>query len=50
VRPIGPGRGRYRSGVGLNPFRSQTKRRSDVVIVAVALVVVLVLVLWGLFG
>jgi hypothetical protein len=36
--------------VGLNPFRSQAKRGSDVVIVAVALVVVLLLVLWGLFG
>ena len=50
MRPIGPGRGRYRSGVGLNPFRSQAKRGSDVVIVTVALVVVLLLVLWGLFG
>jgi len=36
--------------VGLNPFRSQVNRRSDIVIVAVALVVVLALVLWGLFG
>lgn len=50
MRPIGPGRGRYRTGVGLNPFRSQAKRSSDVVIVAVALVVIVVLVLWGLFG
>jgi hypothetical protein len=41
---------RYRSGVGLNPFRSQTKRTSDVVIVAAALVVVAALVLWAVFG
>jgi hypothetical protein len=44
------GIGRYRSGVGLNPFRSQAKRSSDVVIVAVALAVVLALVLWAMFG
>ena len=44
------GIGRYRSGVGLNPFRSQAKRSSDLVIVAVALVVIAALVLWGLFG
>ena len=42
--------GRYRSGVGLNPFRSQTRRGSDVVIVAVALVVIGALVLWAVFG
>jgi hypothetical protein len=36
--------------VGLNPFRSQAKRGSDVVIVAVALVVIAALVLWALFG
>jgi preprotein translocase subunit SecE len=36
--------------VGLNPFRSQAKRSSDIVIVVVALAVVVVLVLWGLFG
>ena len=42
--------GRYRSGVGLNPYRAQAKRRSDVIIVAVALVVVAALVLWALFG
>jgi len=36
--------------VGLNPFRSQTKRGSDVVIVAVALVVIGALVLWAVFG
>jgi hypothetical protein len=41
---------RYRSGVGLNPFRSQTKRASDVVIVVVALAVVAALVLWAVFG
>ncbi len=44
------GIGRYRSGVGLNPFRSQAKRGTDVVIVAVALVVVAALVLWAVFG
>ncbi len=42
--------GRYRSGVGLNPFRSQAKRGTDVVIVVVALVVVAALVLWAVFG
>jgi hypothetical protein len=42
--------GRYRSGVGLNPFRSRAKRSSDVVIVAVALVVIAALVLWAVFG
>ena len=42
--------GRYRSGVGLNPFRAQAKRSSDVVIVAVALVVIAALVLWAVFG
>jgi hypothetical protein len=36
--------------VGLNPFRSQTTRTSDVVIVVVALVVVTALVLWAAFG
>jgi hypothetical protein len=36
--------------VGLNPFRSQAKRGSDLVIVGVALVVIAALVLWGLFG
>jgi hypothetical protein len=36
--------------VGLNPYRSRTKRTSDIVLVAVALAVVLVLVLWALFG
>jgi hypothetical protein len=36
--------------VGLNPFRSQTKRASDVVIVVVALAVVAALVLWAVFG
>jgi hypothetical protein len=36
--------------VGLNPFRSQAKRSSDVVIVAVALVVIAALVLWAVFG
>jgi hypothetical protein len=36
--------------VGLNPFRSQVKRSSDIVIVAVALVVIAALVLWAVFG
>jgi hypothetical protein len=36
--------------MGLNPFRSQTKRTSDYVIVGAALVVIAALVLWGLFG
>jgi hypothetical protein len=36
--------------VGLNPFRSQAKRSSDIVIVAVALVVTAALVLWAVFG
>jgi hypothetical protein len=42
--------GRYRTCVGLNPFRSQVKRRSDIVLVAVALAVVLALVLWALLA
>jgi len=36
--------------VGLNPFRSQAKRSSDLVIVAVALTVIAALVLWAVFG
>jgi hypothetical protein len=36
--------------VGFNPFRSQAKRSSDVIIVAVALVVVAALVLWAVLG
>jgi hypothetical protein len=36
--------------VGLNPFRSQAKRGTDVVIVVVALAVVAALVLWAVFG
>jgi hypothetical protein len=36
--------------MGLNPFRAQAKRGSDVVIVAVALVVIAALVAWALFG
>jgi hypothetical protein len=36
--------------VGLNPFREQVKRRSDIVLVAVALVVVALLIAWGLFS
>jgi len=33
--------------VGLNPFRQQVKRRSDIVLVVVALLVVALLVLWA---
>jgi hypothetical protein len=33
--------------VGLNPFRQQVKRRSDIVIVIVAVLVVALLVLWA---
>jgi hypothetical protein len=36
--------------VGLNPFRSQVHRRTDVVVVAAALVVTAALVLWAIFG
>jgi hypothetical protein len=36
--------------VGLNPFRSQAKRGSDVVIVVAALAVVVALVAWAVFG
>jgi hypothetical protein len=36
--------------VGLNPFRSQAKRGSDIVIVVVAFAVVAALVLWAVFG
>jgi hypothetical protein len=36
--------------VGFNPFRSQAKRSSDIVIVVAALVVVVALVLWAMFG
>jgi hypothetical protein len=36
--------------VGLNPFREQVKRRSDIFLVAAALVVVALLVAWALFS
>jgi hypothetical protein len=36
--------------VGLNPFRSQAKRSSDIIVVVVALVVVAALVLWAVLG
>jgi hypothetical protein len=36
--------------MGLNPFRAQAKRGSDLAIVAIALVVIAALVLWALFG
>ena len=42
--------GRYLGAMGLNPFRAQAKRGTDVVIVAIALVVVAALVLWAVFG
>ena len=45
-----PPSGRYRSGVGLNPFRAHVSRRSDLAVVIVALAVVVALVLWGFFG
>lgn len=41
---------RYRTGVGLNPFRSRVDRRTDVVVVAAALVVIAVLVAWAFLG
>jgi hypothetical protein len=41
---------RYGERMGLNPFRAQAKRGTDVVIVVVALVVVAALVLWAVFG
>jgi hypothetical protein len=36
--------------VGFNPFRKQTQRRSDLLLVGAALVIVLGLVLWAVFG
>jgi hypothetical protein len=39
--------GRYRSGVGFDPYRKQVRRRGDLWIVAVALAVVALLVLWA---
>jgi hypothetical protein len=36
--------------MGLNPFRAQAKRSTDIVVVAVALAVVALLVLWAVFG
>jgi hypothetical protein len=36
--------------VGLNPFRPQQHRATDVVFVVAALVVTLLLVAWALFG
>ena len=41
---------RYRSGVGLNPFRSRVNRRTDALVVGAALVVIAALVLWAFFG
>jgi hypothetical protein len=42
--------GSYGDGMGLNPFRAQAKRGTDLVIVAIALAVVAALVLWAVFG
>jgi hypothetical protein len=36
--------------VGFNPFGSQVKRRSDIVLVVVAFVVILALGAWATFG
>jgi hypothetical protein len=36
--------------MGLNPFREQTKRTSDVAIMVVALAITVALVVWALFG
>jgi hypothetical protein len=36
--------------VGFNPFRPQTKRRSDLAFVVAAFAVVLALVLWAVLG
>jgi preprotein translocase subunit SecE len=36
--------------VGFNPFREQTKRRSDIVLVVAAFAVVIALVLWAMLG
>lgn len=41
---------RYRTGMGLNPFRSRVDRRTDVVVVGAALVVIAALVAWALLG
>ena len=41
---------RYGDGMGLNPFRAQAKRGTDLVIVVVALAVIAALVLWAVFG
>jgi hypothetical protein len=37
-------------GVGLNPYRSMRRRRSDYVFVAAGLLVAVALVLWALLG
>jgi hypothetical protein len=36
--------------VGLNPFRDQVRRRSDLFLVAGALLVIALLIAWGLFS
>jgi ABC-type proline/glycine betaine transport system permease subunit len=38
---------RYRTAVGFNPFREQTRRSSDYVLVGAAVVVVLALLAWA---
>ena len=41
---------RYRTAMGLNPFRSRVDRRTDVVVVGAAFVVIAVLVGWAFLG
>lgn len=36
--------------MGLNPYRPQKQRRSDLVFVAAGILVAVALVLWALFG
>jgi hypothetical protein len=36
--------------VGFNPFQSQVKRRSDIVLVVVAFTVIAALIVWATFG
>jgi len=43
------GTGRYRTGVGYNPFRKRVSRGTDIVVVGAALVVIVGLVIWALF-
>ena len=43
------GTGRYRTGVGYNPFRKRVSRSTDIVVVGAALVVIVGLLVWALF-